>query len=131
MGGYLSAPKQKGQQVNNQQDIVGAQAVPPARPRRRIFRWVYLGMHALFGIWLIAAIASAPQSAEDYCGQHAGPAVHAGLFDTAREATDACLTTYHMGSGIGVVAILVIWFLATVFVGLGYALWRLASNRTV
>ena len=88
----------------------------PARPRRtkRVFMWVFLAIQALFLIWVISGAATAGGTPAD-CAT-------SGLdLETCNAASD-------VGTGIGVAIIVGAWFFVDVFLGVGYAVYRLAKR---
>jgi hypothetical protein len=89
-----------------------AAAPPPAKKRRRIFLWVFLAVQVLFAIWAISGAASA----------HGTPADCSGL--DAKTCNDA----QAVGTGIGVAIIIAAWFFVDLFLGVGYAVYRLAKR---
>jgi hypothetical protein len=89
-----------------------APAAPPAKKRRRVFMWVFLAVQVLFLIWAISGAASA----------HGTPADCSGL--DAKTCNDA----QAVGTGIGVAIIIAAWFFVDLFLGVGYAVYRLAKR---
>lgn len=79
------------------------------KPKRRIFMWVFLAINALFLFWIIGGAASGAQETTNLTGAEA----------------DA----YAVGTGIGVMLILGLWFVVDVLLFIGWAVVRLSSRR--
>lgn len=103
--------------------------------RKRIFLWVFLGIQALFIIWLITGLASihtgvSPHAAEvvKFCKNGGWQALYKSYQD--------CLTSYahdltnagNTGKGLGAAAVVLIWVVVDFFLGLGYGIYRLARR---
>jgi len=86
---------------------------PPAKKKRRIFLWVFLAVQLLFLVWIIAGITSAGGDPTD-CGTL---------------STEACNDAESVGTGIGVVLIVVIWMVVDFFLAVIYGIYRLASRK--
>ena len=105
---------------------------PPPRKRRRIFLWVFLGIQALFLIWVIAGLftkngSTATQVAQACYHHHWWP-----LFKSQAD----CVTHYggalndagNLGKGLGIALIIVFWFVVDVIQGVSYGVYRLATR---
>jgi len=85
---------------------------PPAKKKRRIFLWVFLAVQALFIIWIISGLASSGGDATD-CGSL---------------SQKACNDASDVGTGIGVVLIVVLWMVVDFFMAVIYGVYRLAKR---
>ena len=85
-----------------------------AKPKRkrRVFMWVFLAVQVLFLVWAVTGASTASGQPSD-CG---------GL------SVEDCNTASDIGTGIGVAIIVGIWFFVDVFLGVGYAVYRLAKR---
>lgn len=88
--------------------------MPPAKTKkkRRIFMWVFLAIQALFLFWVIAGIASGSGDATD-CGSL---------------SQEACNDAADVGTGIGVILIIVFWCIVDFLLAVGYGIYRLARR---
>lgn len=73
----------------------------PAK-RHRIFMWFFLVVQLLFAAWVIAGIASGSENTTD--AENAGTAIGVGL-------------------------LVLLWFFVDCFLGVGYAVYRLARRN--
>lgn len=79
----------------------------PARKKRRIFRWIFLAIQALFLVWIIT-------------GGHAAASSHCDPNLSAQ----ACTAARQVGGGIGVLLIVFLWLAVDVILGVGYLIFR-------
>jgi hypothetical protein len=88
----------------------GAETVDaqPKRKKRRIFRWVFLAIQALFIIWIISGVSGA----SDNCAGETG------------QALEACQAGTAVGGTIGVFMIVFLWLAVDVILGVGYLIFR-------
>lgn len=111
--------------------------LPPRRqPRkRRVFLWVFLGIQALFIIWIIAGAAAHPdgpttaQQAAQQCANGGWQGLFKSQADCQVHYAHALNEASTAGKGIGVALIVVFWLVVDFFLGLGYGIYRLASRR--
>jgi hypothetical protein len=95
-----------------------------APKRKRVFMWAFLGIQALFLIWIIAGIASAhnapdPAAVASVC-QNGG---WQGLFSSEQD----CMVHYanglqqagNAGTAIGAGLVIVLWAVTDVILGIG------------
>jgi hypothetical protein len=83
----------------------------PTRKKRRIFMWVFLAVQVLYLVWIIGGASAAGSSAS--CN---------GLdAQTCHDATA-------VGTGLGVAMIVMLWFFTDLFLGIAYAVYRLARR---
>jgi hypothetical protein len=90
---------------------VGGEVTP--KKKRRIFLWVFLAIQALFLIWVISGAASANGTPTDCSGLDA---------ETCNAASD-------IGTGIGVVLIVILWMVVDFFMAVIYGIYRLAKRN--
>jgi hypothetical protein len=96
---------------------------------------VFLGIQAVFIIWIIAGLASHPggPSAAQQAAQQCANGGWQGLFKSQADCVQhygvALNDAGNVGKGIGVAFIVIIWMVVDFFVGLGYGVYRLASRR--
>lgn len=114
---------------------------PPAqqwqqpRKKRRVFLWVFLGIQAVFIIWIIAGLASHPagptaaQQAAQQCANHGWYPLFKSQADCQQHYAVALNDAGNVGKGIGVAFIVIFWMVVDFFTGLGYGIYRLASRR--
>lgn len=129
-----AAPQQYGDAAY-QQDWQGA-ASPPKK-RRRVFLWVFLGIQALFLIWIITGIAGTSHSGSDAHTQAVQFCADKANWQYLFKSQTDCVTHYgnglndasNVGKGLGVAVIVVVWIVVDFFLGLGYGIYRLASRR--
>lgn len=87
-------------------------AMPPVKKKRRIFLWFFLVIQALFLIWIIAGLGSSSGDATD-CGSL---------------SQEACNDAEAVGTGIGVILIIVLWMMVDFLLAVGYVIYRLAKR---
>jgi len=78
----------------------------PPKKKRKIFRWVFLAIQVLFLIWIIA-------------GSNSGGSADCGSLD-AQTCSDAAA----VGTGIGIMLILVLWVIVDIILALTYLIFR-------
>lgn len=105
-------------------------AAPRPRKRHRVFMWVFLGIQAIFIIWLVsAAVTSTGASHADIvstCGHGQWQGLWKSYSDCA--AHSGVVAAHDVGKSIAVGLIVLIWFLVDFFVGLTYGIYRLARR---
>jgi hypothetical protein len=84
----------------------------PARKKKRIFLWFFLAVQALFIIMIIAGATSSGGDATD-CGSL---------------TQETCNAAEDVGTGIGVILIVVIWMVVDFLLALIYGVYRLAKR---
>jgi hypothetical protein len=89
-------------------------AQPAPRRRRRVFPWVFLGIQALFVIWVITGVASGHSAAVNCHDQYL---THA-----------QCASAANAGTAIGAGLIVAFWVAVDVILGIGYGIFRLARR---
>jgi hypothetical protein len=105
------------------------------RKKRRVFLWVFLGIQAVFIIWIIAGLASHPagptaaQQAAQQCANGGWQGLFKSQADCQVHYAHALNDAGNVGKGIGVAFIVIFWMVVDFFTGLGYGLYRLASRR--
>lgn len=99
----------------------------PLEPRRkrRVFLWVFLGIQALFVVWLITgAVSTGNGHAEAVAYCHAHP--------TQFLPFSQCVSDYasggKVGSAIGLGLIFVFWAIVDIILGVSYGIYRLARR---
>ena len=108
---------------------------PGPRRKPRVFLWVFLGIQALFLIWIIAGVASHPagptaaQQAAQQCANGGWQGLFKSQADCQVHYAHALNEAGNVGKGLGVAAIVIFWVVVDFFVGLGYGIYRLASRR--
>lgn len=80
---------------------------PAVRKKRRVFRWVFLALQALFLVWIIT-------------GGHAAASSHCD----PNLSASACTAARQVGGGIGVLVIIFVWLAVDVILGVGYLIFR-------
>ncbi len=77
----------------------------PEKPRKkkRIFLWTFLAIQALFIVWIVSAVSADPTA------------------DCSGDCED-------VATGIAVFFQIGLWFAVNLFLGLGYAIYRLAKR---
>lgn len=81
---------------------------PDPPKKKRIFRWVFLGIQVLFLIWVISGIAGAGGTPTD-CGS---------LDD------QTCNDAESIGTGIGVAIVIFFWAIVDIILALTYLIFR-------
>ena len=89
----------------------GSEAQPPPRKKRRIFLWFFLAVQVLFLIWIIAGASQGTDTSS--CGSL---------------SKQACEDAQNVGTGIGVVLIIVLWAVVDFFLAVIYGVYRLAKR---
>jgi hypothetical protein len=118
--GYYPPPRQQWQQP---------------RKKRRVFLWVFLGIQALFLIWIVAGFASHPagptaaQQAAQQCANGGWKILFKSQADCQVHYAHALNEAGNVGKGLGVAFIVLFWVVVDFFLGLGYGIYRLASRR--
>lgn len=86
----------------------------PEKPKkkRRIFVWFFLAVQLLMIVWIISGAMSANGQPTD-CGSLSA--------DTCNTASDA-------GTAIGVIGLVALWMVLDFLLGVGYAVYRLATR---
>ena len=87
-------------------------AVGHPKKKRRVFLWFFLAMQIGFLIWVIT-------------GAMSGSSTHCAAGTTTVDCHDA----HEVGTTIGVGFIILLWALADIIIGGGYAVYRLAARR--
>jgi len=90
-----------------------AEPAAPPKKKRRIFLWVFLAVQVLFIVWIIGGLASSGGDATD-CGTL---------------SQKDCNAASDVGTGIGVVLIVVFWMVVDFFMALIYGVYRLAKRN--
>lgn len=85
----------------------------PPKKKRRIFLWFFLAVQALFVVWIVA-------------GASTGAGTPADCEGLSREL---CNDASDVGTGIGVILIVVVWMVVDFFLAVIYGIYRLASRR--
>lgn len=78
----------------------------PAKKKRRIFRWVFLAIQALFLIWIITGL----NSSEPGCGPNL--------------SAEACQAAQGIGAGIAIALIVGLWIAVDLILGITYLIFR-------
>jgi hypothetical protein len=107
------------------------------RKKRRVFLWVFLGIQAIFLIWIIAGIAGTSHTGADAHTQAVQFCASKANWQYLYKSQADCIIHYgnvlngasDAGKGIGVALIVVVWIVVDFFTGLGYGIYRLASRR--
>jgi hypothetical protein len=89
---------------------------PPtaAKPKRRVFLWVFMVVQALFIVWIITGIASG-----------GGTPADCGTLDQ-----ETCNAAANVGTGIGVAFIILVWMVVDFLLGITYGIYRLARRTS-
>lgn len=90
---------------------------PPARKRKRIFRWFFLAVNALFLIWIIVGASSSGSSTAKSCAGQVG------------QALKTCQDASHVGTGIGVALIVILWVIVDILLFIIWAVMRMTSRN--
>ena len=113
--------------------VYGYQEAPPRpRKKRRVFLWVFLIIQVLFLVWIIAGAASknppVASQVASFCDHHGWFPLYKSQADctanygrTLNDATDT-------GKGLGVALVVVFWCVVDFLLGVGSAIYRLASR---
>ncbi|MFP5068719.1 hypothetical protein ACLFMI_03510 [Pseudonocardia nantongensis] len=80
--------------------------VEPPKKKRHVFRWVFLGIQALFLAWIIGGMSAT------------GPACAPNL------SAEACQAAQGIGTGIGVALIVALWIAVDFILGITYLIFR-------
>lgn len=84
----------------------------PPRKKRRIFLWVFLAIQLLFILWIFSGASTG-----------AGQATDCGSLDAK-----TCNAASDIGTGIGVVLMIVVWMVVDFFLAVIYGVYRLAKR---
>ena len=86
----------------------------PATPtkKKRVFLWVFLAVQVLFIIWIIGGASSGGDATD--CGSL---------------SQQACNDAQDIGTGIGVVLIIVLWMVVDFLLAIIYGVYRLAKRN--
>ncbi len=79
--------------------------------KHRIFLWVFLAVQVLFIVWIIAGASSGTDTS------------NCGSLDAA-----TCKSASQVGTGIGVVLIILVWAVVDFFMAVIYGIYRLAKR---
>lgn len=87
---------------------------PAQKPKkkRRVFLWIFLAVQVLFIVWLVSAGASSSGDATD-CGTL---------------TQEQCNSAEDVGTGIGVILIVIIWMVVDFLLAVPYVIYRLAKR---
>jgi len=88
------------------------EATPKPKKKRRIFLWVFLAVQALFIVWIFGG-ASAGAGQPTDCGSL---------------SQEACNTASDVGTGIGVLLLIMVWAIVDFFLAVIYGVYRLAKR---
>ncbi len=83
----------------------------PRKKKRRIFLWVFLAVQVLFVVWIVAGLSSGGDGTD--CGTL---------------SQQACNDASDVGTGIGVVLIVVAWMVVDFLMAVIYGIYRLAKR---
>lgn len=103
------------------------------RKRRRVFLWVFLGIQALFVIWIITAVATVhtgPTQAQLVQGCYNGHwyPLFKSQADCVKHYGGALNDAGTAGKAIGVGLIIAFWVAVDVILGISYGIYRLARR---
>lgn len=103
------------------------------RKRRRVFLWVFLGIQALFIIWIIVGVATThtgPTQAQLAQGCYNGNwyPLFKSQADCVQHYGGALQDAGNIGKGIGVALVIALWVAVDVILGIGYGIYRLARR---
>lgn len=84
----------------------------PTKKKKRIFMWFFLAVQVLFIVWIVAGVGGASGDATD-CGSL---------------SQQACNDARDVGTGIGVIMIIVFWMIVDFLLAVGYGIYRLAKR---
>lgn len=90
---------------------------PPVKKRKRVFMWFFLAVQAIFLIWIITGASSSGGATAKSCAGQVG------------QALQTCQDASHVGTGIGVALIIILWCVVDVILGITYLVVRLARRR--
>ena len=96
----------------NQTDAATTAAPTPTKKKKRIFLWFFLAIQALFILWIVTGLGGASGNATD-CGS----------LDQ-----ETCNAAEDIGTGLGVMMVVVFWMVVDFLLGVGYAIYRLAKR---
>ena len=83
-----------------------------ARPKRHVFRWVYLFAQAVFLLWVIVGAVSTSHPHINNCQGY----------------VQACAEGYQAGRAIGVGLVIAMWVAFDIIVGGAYLIFRLTQK---
>lgn len=106
---------------------------PAPRKRRRVFLWVFLGVQALFILWLVVGLATVhtgPTHAQlvQGCYHHAWWPLYKSQADCITHYGRALNDAGTVGKGLGAAVIIVFWMVVDVILGISYGVYRLATR---
>jgi hypothetical protein len=107
------------------------QEVP--RKRRRVFLWVFLGIQALFVIWIIAGVATVhtgptPAQLAPGCYNHHWWPLFKSQADCVQHYGGALNDAGTAGKAIGAGLIVAFWMVVDVILGISYGIYKLARR---
>jgi hypothetical protein len=106
----------------------------PPRRKRRVFLWVFLGVQALFVIWLATGIAAHP-AGPTAAQQAAQQCANGGWYPLFKSAADCQVHYAHglteagnAGTAIGVAVVVFLWTITDIILGISYGVYRVATR---
>jgi hypothetical protein len=98
-----------------------------------VFLWVFLGIQALFIIWIIVGVATThtgPTQAQLAQGCYNGNwyPLFKSQADCVQHYGGALQDAGNIGKGIGVALVIALWVAVDVILGIGYGIYRLARR---
>lgn len=90
--------------------------VQPPKKKRRIFRWFFLAVNVVFLLWCIFGGKSGGDSAAKSCAGQIG------------QAYQTCLDASHVGTGIGIVLVIILWVVVDIILALIFIVMHLTRR---
>jgi hypothetical protein len=109
----------------------GDKAWKPYKPHR-VFLWVFLGVQAIFIIWLIVggATHTSPTAADiaAWCGNGKWSPLYHSYQACVSDAGSTLQAAANFGKGIGIGLIVILWVIVDFLLAVSYGIYRLARR---
>lgn len=106
----------------------------PWKPKK-VFLYVFLGIQAIFIIWLITgmksdntAVTATSAQVVNYCKGNGWQALYSSYADCAKNYAATLTAAGDVGKGMGASLVVIIWVVVDFLVGLTYGIYRLVKR---